>query len=64
MVRYSVFSPIRHPLHRHERWQRVWRDPEPKGAYDAVIVGGRSDALCLWEWLAESAAEFGYEVLD
>ncbi len=28
------------------------------------LYAGRSHTFCLWEWLAESAAEFGYEVLD
>ncbi len=38
------------------------RDTADGTTFDLYV--GRSHALCLWEWLAESAAEFGYEVLD
>ncbi len=38
------------------------RDTADGTTFDIYV--GRSHALCLWEWLAESAAEFGYEVLD
>ena len=38
------------------------RDTADGTTFDLYV--GRSHALSLWEWLAESAAEFGYEVLD
>ena len=38
------------------------RDTAEGTTFDLYV--GRSQALCLWEWLAESAAEFGYQVLD
>ena len=38
--KYSIFSLIKNSFSYHENWQRVWRDPEPKSSYDAIIVGG------------------------
>ena len=40
MNRYSIFSLFRNALNYHQDWQRAWRSPDPKKAYDVVIVGG------------------------
>src|SRR5262249_22970557 len=39
MTRYSIWSVLRHAAGGNTGWDRAWRDPEPKPAYDVVIVG-------------------------
>ena len=53
MEKYSLFSLIRHARHHHENWQRAWRDPTPKKAYDTVIVGGGGHGLATAYYLAK-----------
>ena len=45
MQRYSFFSLARNALTRHEGWQRAWRSPPLKPAYDVVIVGAGGHGL-------------------
>ena len=51
--KYSIFALIKNSLSYHENWQRVWRDPEPKSQYDAVIVGGGGHGLATAYYLAK-----------
>ena len=39
MKRYSIFSLARNALSGHRDWPAAWRSPDPKPAYDAIIVG-------------------------
>ena len=52
MHRYSALAVARHALSRHERWPRAWRSPEPRGSYDAIIVGGGGHGLATAYYLA------------
>ena len=45
MQRYSIFSLARNALTGHRNWQAAWRSPEPKAAYDVVIVGAGGHGL-------------------
>jgi methylglutamate dehydrogenase subunit A len=38
-MRYSILSLLRHSLSGHKDWTPAWRQPDPKPAYDVVIVG-------------------------
>jgi sarcosine oxidase subunit beta len=38
-MHYSLLSLLRQSVSGHEGWTPAWRNPEPKPAYDIVIVG-------------------------
>ena len=53
MQKYSIFSLARNALSYHENWRRAWRSPEPKSAYEAVIVGGGGHGLATAYYLVK-----------
>jgi len=52
-MRFSLFSLARNALGGNARWPVQWRSPEPKAAYDAVIVGGGGHGLGTAYYLAK-----------
>ncbi|HET6467732.1 MAG TPA: sarcosine oxidase subunit beta [Geminicoccaceae bacterium] len=53
MQRDSIFSLARNALTGHRNWQAAWRSPEPKPAYDIVIVGAGGHGLATAYYLAK-----------
>ena len=53
MERYSVTALLKHALTGNRHWQRAWRSPEPKPAYDVIIVGGGGHGLATAYYLAK-----------
>ena len=51
--RYSIFRVIAEALGGHKGWQPMWREPEPKPAYDVIIVGGGGHGLACAYYLAK-----------
>jgi sarcosine oxidase subunit beta len=53
MKRYSGFAILRQALTNHRGWAPQWRAPEPKPAYEVVIVGGGGHGLATAYYLAK-----------
>ncbi|MBT8115250.1 MAG: sarcosine oxidase subunit beta family protein [Arenicella sp.] len=64
MNKYSIFSLARNALSHHENWQKAWRSPEPKKAYDAIIVGGGGHGLATAYYLASEHGMRNIAVLE
>jgi sarcosine oxidase subunit beta len=52
-MRFSLLSLARNALSGNTRWPAQWRSPEPKAAYDAIIVGGGGHGLGTAYYLAK-----------
>ena len=50
---YSILTLARNALSYHENWTEAWRSPEPKPAYDVVIIGGGGHGLATAYYLAK-----------
>lgn len=64
MNRYSIFSLLREGLNGQRGWGRVWRQPEPKSAYDVVIIGGGAHGLATAYYLAKEHGITNIAVLE
>ncbi|HRK23425.1 MAG TPA: sarcosine oxidase subunit beta family protein [Beijerinckiaceae bacterium] len=51
-MRFSALSVLRQGLKKNAGWPAQWRSPEPKSAYDAVIVGAGGHGLATAYYLA------------
>ncbi len=63
-MKYSIFSLASNALSRHEQWQRAWRSPKPKAAYDAVVIGGGGHGLATAYYLAKEHGMTNVAVLE
>lgn len=53
MQNYSIFSLARNAFSQHKNWTEAWRSPDPKSAYDVVIIGGGGHGLATAFYLAK-----------
>ena len=54
MKRYSVFAVAREALRYHQGWGRVWKNPEPKKKYEAIIIGAGGHGLATAYYLGKN----------
>jgi methylglutamate dehydrogenase subunit A len=64
MARYSVFSLLGNALSGNRKWEAVWRKPEPKPAYDVIIIGGGGHGLATAYYLARNHGITNVAVLE
>ncbi len=53
-MHYSIFSILSQAFKGQTGWTPVWREPEPKPAYDAIVVGGGGHGLATAYYLAKN----------
>ena len=51
--KYSILSILKNTLSHHEKWEKMWRNPEPKKSYEAIIIGGGGHGLGTAYYLAK-----------
>ena len=64
MQRYSIWALARNALHGHEDWAPVWRSPEPRPRYEAIVVGGGGHGLATAYYLAKEHGLSDVAVLE
>ena len=63
-MRFSGFRVLKEALTGHRGWKPLWRDPDPKPAYDYVIVGGGGHGLATAYYLATEFRQARIAVLE
>ncbi|MCT7377710.1 sarcosine oxidase subunit beta [Chelativorans salis] len=64
MRKYSVFAIAREALRGHKGWPEQWGSPEPKKAYDVIIVGAGGHGLATAYYLAKEHGITNVAVLE
>jgi sarcosine oxidase subunit beta len=64
MQRFSAWALLREAFGGHRGWRPQWRSPEPKPAYDAVIIGGGGHGLGTAYYLASEHGLRNIAVLE
>jgi len=52
-LRFNVFNLAKNALNAHRNWPEQWRFPEPKAAYDVIIIGAGGHGLGTAYYLAK-----------
>jgi sarcosine oxidase subunit beta len=63
-VRFSFLNLVRQALSGHQSWPEQWRSPEPKPAYDIVIIGAGGHGLATAYYLAKEHGLRNVAVLE
>jgi sarcosine oxidase subunit beta len=61
---FSFFSLVANAWSGHERWPPYWRFPQPKPAYDVIIIGGGGHGLATAYYLAKEHGVRNVAVLE
>ncbi|MEL6640421.1 MAG: sarcosine oxidase subunit beta family protein [Pseudomonadota bacterium] len=54
MSRYSAWSLFREGLRSGRGWGQAWRTPQPKDAYDVIVIGGGGHGLATAYYLTKN----------
>lgn len=63
-MRYSALRLVMETLTGHRGWRPLWRNPEPQGSYDYIIVGGGGHGLATAYYLAATFKQARIAVLE
>ncbi len=63
-MRYSALQVLWQGLTGNRGWKPVWRQPDPKPAYDIVIIGGGGHGLATAHYLARNHGLTNVAVLE
>ncbi|AZN98095.1 MAG: sarcosine oxidase subunit beta family protein [Mesorhizobium sp.] len=63
-MRFSGFRVFAEAIKGHTGWRSLWRNPDPKPAYDYVIVGGGGHGLSTAYYLARTFRQSRIAVLE
>jgi methylglutamate dehydrogenase subunit A len=63
-MRYSGLKVITEGLFGNKGWKPVWRNPDPKPSYDAIIIGGGGHGLSTAYYLAKNHGLRNIAVLE
>ena len=63
-MKYSALALLRAALAGQRSWTAAWRSPEPKAAYDVIIVGGGGHGLASAYYLAKNHGIRNVAVLE
>ena len=63
-MRFSALRVVKEALTGHKGWGPLWRDPDPKPAYDFVIIGGGGHGLAAAYHLAKTYQKANIAVLE
>ena len=63
-MRFSFVTLLRNSIIGHTGWSEQWRSPEPKAAYDVIIVGGGGHGLATAYYLAAQHGVTSVAVLE
>jgi len=64
VMRYSGFRVLLEGLRGNRGWRPAWRKPDPKPAYDVVIIGGGGHGLSTAYYLAKNHGITNVAVLE
>ena len=63
-MRFSFVTLLRNSIIGHTGWSEQWRSPEPKAAYDVIIVGAGGHGLATAYYLAAQHGVTNVAVLE